>query len=331
MPTSPTFLTGATGFVGAAVARLLLSKGHTLRVLSRPNNDRRNLHGLDVEIVEGDLARPETYRESLKGCRNLFHVAADYRIWVPDAAAMNRVNVEGTRALMLAALEAGIERVVYTSSVATLGLHKDGSPAREDSPVSFDDMVGVYKQSKYLAEEEVRRLIEHHKLPAVIVNPSTPIGPRDIKPTPTGRIIVDAVKGRMPAYVDTGLNIAHVEDVAFGHWLAFERGKIGERYILGGDNLALSDILAIIADIVGRPAPKIKLPRAAIYPVAIGMEIAARLTGWEPMVTIDALRMAKKKMYFSTAKAERDLGYKSRPAREAIIDAIAWFRAEGYC
>ena len=284
-------------------------------------------HG-HVEIVEGDLARPETYRAALNGCHNLFHVAADYRIWVPDAAAMHRINVEGTRALMLAALDAGIERVVYTSSVATLGLHKDGTPAREDSPVSFQDMVGIYKQSKYLAEEEVSRLVTHHKLPAIIVNPSTPIGPRDIKPTPTGRIIVDAVKGRIPAYVDTGLNIAHVDDVAMGHWLAFEKGKIGERYILGGDNLALSDILGIIAEIVGRPAPTIKLPRAAIYPVAWGMEIAARLTGWEPLVTRDALRMSKKKMYFSTAKAERDLGYTSRPAREAINDAISWFKTE---
>jgi dihydroflavonol-4-reductase len=326
-----TFLTGATGFVGAAVARLLLAKGHNLRVLSRPNNDRRNLQGLDVEIVEGDLGNADTYRAALKGCANLFHVAADYRIWVPDAAAMNRINIDGTRALMLGALDAGVNRVVYTSSVATLGLHADGTPANENSPVSFTNMVGVYKQSKYLAEEEVRRLITHHQLPAVIVNPSTPIGPRDIKPTPTGRIIVDAVKGRMPAYVDTGLNIAHVDDVAMGHWLAFERGKVGERYILGGDNLALSDILALIAEIVGRPAPKIRLPRAAIYPIAVGMEIAARLTGWEPMVTIDALRMAKKKMYFSTAKAEQELGYKARPAHEAITDAIAWFRAEGYC
>jgi dihydroflavonol-4-reductase len=224
-----------------------------------------------------------------------------------------------------------VQRIVYTSSVATLGLHKDGTPAREDSPVTFADMVGTYKQSKFLAEQEVQRLIAHHQLPAVIVNPSTPIGPRDVKPTPTGRIIVDAAKGRMPAYVDTGLNIAHVDDVAMGHWLAFERGKIGERYILGGDNLALSDILAIIADIVGRRAPTIKLPRAALYPVAIGMEIAARLTGWEPMVTVDALRMSKKKMYFTAAKAERELGYKSRPARDALADAIAWFRAEGYC
>ena len=329
--TETTFLTGATGFVGSAVARLLLSKGHSLRVLSRPHNNRSNLQGLDVEVVEGDLTNPETYRDALKGCRNLFHVAADYRIWVPDAAEMNRVNIDGTRALMLASIDAGIERVVYTSSVATLGLHKDGTPAREDSPVSFSDMVGTYKQSKYLAEEEVLRLIAHHKLPAVIVNPSTPIGPRDIKPTPTGRIIVDAVKGRIPAYVDTGLNIAHVDDVANGHWLAFERGKIGERYILGGSNMALSEILALIAANVGRPAPKIKLPRAAIYPIAFSMEIAARLTGWDPIVTRDALRMSKKKMYFSSAKAEQALAYHSRPAPEAIADAIAWFKAEGYC
>lgn len=326
-----TFLTGATGFVGSSVARLLVKKGHRVRVLVRPNNDRRNLKGMDVDIVEGDLLKPETYRDALKECRNLFHVAADYRIWVPDAAAMNRINVDGTRALMLAALDAGIERVIYTSSVATLGLHKDSTPAHEDSPVTFDDMVGVYKQSKYLAEEEVSRLVAHHKLPAVIVNPSTPIGPRDIKPTPTGRIIVDAVRGKIPAYVDTGLNIAHVDDVAMGHWQAFERGKIGERYILGGDNLALSDILGMIAKIVGRPAPKIKLPRTALYPVALGMEAAARLTGWEPMVTRDALRMSKKKMYFTTNKAERDLAYAPRPAHDAIADAIAWFRAEGYC
>ena len=285
MPPS-TFLTGATGFVGAAVARLLLEKGHSLRVLSRPRNDRRNLKGLDVEIIEGDLGDSATYSAALKGCANLFHVAADYRIWVPDAAAMNRINIDGTRALMLAALDVGVERIVYTSSVATLGLHKDGTPASENSPVSFADMVGTYKQSKYLAEQEVHRLIATHKLPAVIVNPSTPIGPRDIKPTPTGRIIVDAAKGRMPAYVDTGLNIAHVDDVAMGHWLAFERGKIGERYLLGGDNLALSDILGIVAGMTGRSAPKIKLPRAAIYPIAFGMEIAARLTGWDPPVTI---------------------------------------------
>jgi len=329
MPT--TFLTGATGFVGAAVARLLLEKGHHLRVLSRPNNDRRNLQGLDVEIIEGDLGKPATYQTALKDCANLFHVAADYRIWVPDKAAMHRINVDGTRALMLAALDAGVERIIYTSSVATLGLYKDGTPAREDTPVSFENMVGTYKQSKYLAEEEVSRLIAKHNLPAIIVNPSTPIGPRDVKPTPTGRIIVDAAKGQIPAYVDTGLNIAHVDDVAMGHWLAFERGKIGERYILGGENLSLSDILGTIADIVGRAPPKIKLPRAALYPIAFGMEIAARLTGWDPILTIDALKMSKKKMYFTTAKAEREIGYKARPAKEAIADAITWFKENGYC
>lgn len=325
-----TFLTGSTGFIGAAVARLLISKGHRLRVLSRPNNDRRNLLGLDVEIIEGDLAQPETYRHALKDCRNLFHVAADYRIWVPDCNAMHRVNVAGTRSLMLAALDAGIERVVYTSSVATLGLNRQGLPSCEETPASLKQMVGVYKQSKFLAEEEVRQLIERHKLPAIIVNPSCPIGPRDIKPTPTGRIIVDAIKGRIPAYVDTGLNIVHVNDVAMGHWLAFERGKIGERYILGGENLALSEILGLIAEIGGHAAPKIKLPRLALYPLAFLMQSVAHVSGAEPMITLDALRMAKSKMYFSSAKAEQELGYQSRPAGEAINDAVAWFRGEGY-
>jgi dihydroflavonol-4-reductase len=329
MPTL-TFLTGSTGFIGSSVARLLISKGHQLRVLARPDNDRRNLEGLDVEIIEGDLASPETYIDALKGCHNLFHVAADYRIWVPDAEAMHRVNVVGTRALMLAALDAGIERVVYTSSVATMGLNKDGKPACESTPVSLTDMVGVYKQSKYLAEQEVQRLITERQLPAIIVNPSTPIGPRDIKPTPTGRIIVDAVKGRMPAYVDTGLNIVHVEDVAMGHWLAFERGQIGERYILGGDNFTLCEILGLIAKIDGHVATKIKLPCRAIYPLAICMQLAARLTGHEPRITVDALRMAKNKMFFTSLKAEQQLGYKAREAEEAVTDAIIWFREAGY-
>lgn len=332
MSSSPlTFITGATGFVGAAVARVLLDKGHQLRVLARPNNDRRNLQGLKVEIVEGDLADPASYRTALKDCRALFHVAADYRIWVPDPAAMHRINVDGTHALMHAALGAGIEKIVYTSSVAVLGLNAGGMPSDEATPVSFADMVGTYKKSKFLAEQEVQRLIRHHDLPAVIVNPSTPIGPRDIKPTPTGRIITEAVKGRMPAYVDTGLNIAHVEDVAMGHWLAFERGTIGERYILGGENLGLGEILAIVAKIVGRPTPKIKIPCEVLFPLAHAAEAVARLTGKEPFVTVDALRMAKKKMFYSSAKAERELGYKCRPARVAIADAIKWFKEKGYC
>lgn len=326
-----TFLTGATGFVGAAVLRVLIAKGHKVRVLTRPRNDRRNLKGLDVEICEGDLGDPESYRLSLKGCRNLFHVAADYRIWVPNPAEMNRVNVEGTHALMRAARKAGIERVVYTSSVATLGINPGGAPSDEATPVTYDDMVGVYKQSKFRGEEAVTQLVRDEGLPAVIVNPSTPIGPRDIKPTPTGRIIVDAVKGRIPAYVDTGLNIVHVDDVAMGHWLAFEKGKVGERYILGGENLGLGDILAIIANQVGQKPPTVKLPREALYPLAALSEIYARVTKKEPLVTIDALNMAKKKMFFSSAKAERELGYTARPATEAIAAAIAWFKENGYC
>jgi len=327
-----TFITGATGFVGAAVARLLLDKGHRLRVLSRPNNDRRNLEGLkDFEIVEGDLTKPETYREALKGCQALFHVAADYRIWVPDAAAMYRINIDGTQALMESALAASVERIVYTSSVATLACFTDGTASDENTPVILENMIGVYKRSKYLAEQTVQKLIKEHNLPCVIVNPSTPIGPRDIKPTPTGRIIIDAVKGRMPAYVDTGLNIVHVDDVAMGHWLAYERGTVSERYILGGTNLGLGEILGIVARNVGRSPPKIKIPRALLYPLAYAAETVARLAKIEPFVTVDALNMAKKKMFFSSAKAERALGYRPRPAEQAIHDAIAWFRANNYC
>jgi len=326
-----TFLTGATGFVGSAVARLLLREGHSIRALARKNGDRRNLEGLDLDIVEGDLGKPETYRAAMTGCEALFHVAADYRIWVPDAAAMHRVNVIGTNALMMAALDAGVGRIVYTSSVATLGSRTDGEPANEDTPSSFAQMVGTYKRSKYLAEQEVQRLVRHHDLPAVIVNPSTPIGPRDIKPTPTGRIIVDAVKGLMPAYIDTGLNVVHVEDVAQGHLLAYQRGKVGERYILGGENLGLGEILGIISGMAGRAGPKMKLPRLALFPLAWGCEAVARLTGGEPFVTSDALRMAKKRMFFDATKAERELGFKARPARTAIADAISWFRQKGYC
>ena len=327
-----TFITGATGFVGAAVARVLIQQGHHLRVLTRPNNDRRNLTGLEkIEIVEGDLGNPDSYRAALAGCQALFHVAADYRIWVPDAAAMNRINIDGTAALLTAAQDAGVNRMVYTSSVAVLGYHKDGTPADESTPVTLDDMIGVYKRSKYLAEDKVRDLIRSRNLPCIIVNPSTPIGPRDVKPTPTGRIITDAVKGRMPAYVDTGLNVVHVDDVAQGHWLAFQRGTVGERYILGGDNLGLGEILAIIAAHIGKPAPKIKLPRGPLYPLAFVAELVARLTGIEPFVTVDALNMAKKKMFFSSAKAQRELGYTPRPAKAAIVDAIEWFRREGYC
>ncbi|MDD3370231.1 MAG: NAD-dependent epimerase/dehydratase family protein [Alphaproteobacteria bacterium] len=325
------FLTGSTGFIGASIARRILDRGFNLRALVRPDSNRSNVEDLAIDLVEGNLTDPESYRHALKDCRYLIHTAADYRIWVPDPADMNRTNIEGTSALMQAALDANIERIVYTSSVATLGLRGDGSSSSEDTPVSYNDMVGVYKQSKFRAEEEVKRLIDHYGLPAVIVNPSTPIGPRDIKPTPTGQIIVNAMQGLMPAYVDTGLNVVHVDDVAEGHLLALERGKIGERYILGGDNMSLSEILTAIAEIGGHAPPKIKLPRTPLYPIAYAMEFIARLTGWKPLITVDALRMSEKKMWFSSAKAENDLGYVHRPAREALLEAIEWFQEQWYC
>lgn len=324
------FVTGATGFVGAAVARALESKGHRLRLLSRAGNDRHNLEGLSsYEIVEGDLARPESYAAGLEGCDYLFHVAADYRIWVPDEEAMNRVNVAGTESLMRAAQKAGIRKIVYTSSVATLGIPKDGSPGNEETPVSLGDMIGIYKRSKFLAEEVVKNLVREEVLPAVIVNPSTPIGPRDIKPTPTGRVILEAAAGRMPAYVDTGLNVVHVDDVAFGHILALEKGKVGHRYVLGGEDMDFLSMLKIVAEITGRPAPKIKIPRLPLFPLAYAAELVSRFTGKEPFLTVDGLKMSKKKMFFSSAKAKRELGYAPRPAREALASAIDWFQQNG--
>ncbi|MCB1747410.1 MAG: NAD-dependent epimerase/dehydratase family protein [Gammaproteobacteria bacterium] len=323
-------VTGATGFLGSAVARALVAAGEEVRVLTRAGTDPANIAGLDVEVCHGDLLDAASLARACAGCRALYHVAADYRLWVRDPAVLYRVNVDGTRALMEAALAAGIERIVYTSSVATLGLHADGRPADEDTPVTLAAMVGHYKRSKFLAERAVDELVSTRGLPAVIVNPSTPIGPRDIKPTPTGRIVRDAALGRIPAYVDTGLNVAHVDDVAAGHLLAFARGEVGRRYILGGDNLALKDILGVVAEWCGRPPPRIRLPRRAVYPVAWVAEAWARLTdGPEPQATVDGLRMAKKKMYFDCARARRELGYTSRPARAAIVDALAWFEARG--
>lgn len=330
MPSGPCLVTGATGFVGAAVARALLAEGHPVRVLARPNGNRRNLDGLAVEIAEGSLEDAASLAAAVAGCRYLFHVAADYRLWVRDPAAMFRANVEGTRALMLAALAAGIERIVYTSSVAVLGIVAGGS-ADEQTPSRGEDMIGPYKRSKFDAELAVRELIAHQGLPAVIVNPSTPIGPGDVKPTPTGRLILEAARGKMPGFVDTGLNVVHVDDVAAGHLAAVEFGAVGERYILGGENLSLSDILAIVAEAAGRRAPRLKVPYGVVLPVAVGAEIMARLTRREPFVTIDGARMSRKKMFFSSARAVRELGYTARPAREAIVDAVAWFRANGYC
>jgi dihydroflavonol-4-reductase len=327
-PTS--LVTGATGFVGSAVVRALLAAGHSVRVLARPGSDRRNLAGLNVRLAEGSLEDSASLQAAVADCRFLFHVAADYRLWVRDPAAMLHTNVDGTRSLMRAALAAGVSRIVYTSSVATLG-HRQEGPADETTPSGLEDMTGPYKRSKFLAEEEVQRMIREEGLPAVIVNPSTPIGPGDIKPTPTGRLIVEAASGKVPAYVDTGLNVVHVDDVAAGHLLALEKGKIGERYVLGGDNLLLAEILATIARTVGRRPPVVKLPRLPLYPLALAAEAWGRLSGVEPFLTLDGLKMAKWRMWFSSAKAERDLGYRHRPAEQAITDAIGWFRDNGYC
>jgi len=329
--TDPMILvTGATGFVGSAIVRRLLDNGETVRVLARPGSDRRNLDGLSVDVTDGDLLKPETLVDAVAGCDGLFHVAADYRLWTRDPQAMFRANVEGTRQILVAAGSVGVKRIVYTSSVATLGI-VPGGVADEDTPVTYEDMIGVYKQSKFRAEEAAKQVIAEMSLPAVIVNPSTPIGPRDIKPTPTGRMVVEAAAGRMPAYVDTGLNIVHVDDVADGHLLAYEKGRIGERYVLGGENLELGDILTRIAEICGRKPPGVRIPHDLIMPIAHVAELWTRLTGGsEPFVTVDGVRMAKKKMFFSSAKAENELGYAARPAGEALRDAVDWFRANGY-
>ncbi|HAZ60327.1 MAG TPA: NAD-dependent dehydratase [Gammaproteobacteria bacterium] len=325
-----TLVTGATGFVGAAVVRQLLAADRAVRVLARPDSDRRNLQGLPVTVVEGDLREPAGLGPALRGCQVLYHVAADYRLWTPDPATLYETNVRGTEHLLLAAAEAGVERIVYTSSVATLGTTADGSPANEDTPATIQQMVGHYKRSKYLAEEAVTRLIRERGLPVVIVNPSTPVGPGDIKPTPTGRLVRDAAAGRIPAFVDTGLNIVHVDDVATGHLLAETRGMLGRRYVLGGEDLSLREILAIIAGLTGRPAPRIELPRAPLYPLAWLTETFARLRGGpEPQLTLDGLRMSRKRMWFSSARAEQELGYRARPARAALADAVAWFQRQG--
>lgn len=319
-------VTGGTGFVGSAVVRRLLQAGHSVRALVRAGSDRRNLAELPITLVEGDLNDRASLERAVAGCDALFHVAADYRLWALEPQQIYRSNVDGTRNLMLAAGAAGLKRIVYTSSVATLGINADGTPANEDTPVTLADMIGDYKRSKFLAEQEVRQLAEHDGLPVVIVNPSTPVGPRDIKPTPTGRLIRDAALGHMPAYVDTGLNIVHVDDVAEGHWLAFERGATGERYVLGGQDMTLRQILETIADIVGRPPPRVRLPHALVLPIAYCSEAWARLTrGSEPRATVAGVRMARKLMFFSSDKARRQLGYEPRPAEAALRDAVEWF------
>ena len=331
MNMAKSLVTGANGFVGSAVARCLLNAGHEVRCLLRPGSDRRNLDKLPIEISEGDLRSASSLKRAVAGCDNLFHVAADYRLWVPNPKTMYDINVKGTESLILAAAEAGMERMIYTSSVATLGANHNGAPANENTPSDLGSMTGHYKRSKFMAEQVVQRITDKHKLHVVIVNPSTPIGPRDIKPTPTGRIVVDTLCGRMPAYVNTGLNVAHADDIAHGHLLAYTHGKPGERYILGGENMTLLQILQTIDGIRGKRTRRLNLPVRLVLPAAWLMEKMATITNVEPRVTVDGVRMAKKRMFYSSDKAVRELGYRYRPASEALEDATNWFQENGYC
>jgi dihydroflavonol-4-reductase len=326
-PLSAVLVTGASGFLGSAIAAALRSSGRHVRALVRPASPRTNLFPGD-SLCEGDLRDRASLADALKGVRFLFHAAADYRLWARNPEEILQNNVEGTRLVMEEALRAGVERIVYTSSVATLK-PVEGASATEEHRLAEEEAIGAYKRSKVAAERLVEAMIQQDGLPAVIVNPTTPIGPRDVRPTPTGRIIVEAASGHMPGFVDTGLNLAHVDDVAMGHIAAIERGRIGERYILGGENVFLADMLADIADLVGRRPPTLKIPRAAVYPVAYAAEMMARIRGVEPFVTLDGLRMARHYMFFDDAKARRELGYASRPYREGLSDAIAWFRSHG--
>jgi dihydroflavonol-4-reductase len=310
------------------VARALVKEGWQVRVLVRAGSDRTNLHNLPLDVVVGDLTVAESLAAALTGCEALFHVAADYRLGAPDPSQLYRTNVEGTRNLLAAAARAGVRKIVYTSSVATMGIPLGGSPGDETTPVSLAAMIGHYKRSKFLAERVVLDAASAGT-PAVIVNPSTPVGPGDVKPTPTGQLVLDAAAGRMPAYVDTGLNIVHVDDVAAGHLLAFHHGRIGERYILGGEDMTLRQILGCIAGIVGRNPPRIRLPYAAVLPMAYVAEVIAKLTGRSGRLTLEGVRMSRKHMFFASTKAAQELGYRWRPPAAAFEDAVAWFRERG--
>ncbi len=323
-------VTGATGFVGSAIVRALLAADYRVRALVRATSPRGNLAGLEVETAEGDICDAGAVAGAMAGVRYVVHAAADYRLWARDPDAIVRTNVEGTRTVMEGALAAGVERIVHTSSVATLAQRADGRPADETLPLSETAALGAYKRSKIAAERLVEGMITRAALPALIVHPSTPIGPRDSRPTPTGRVIVAAACGRMPGFVDTGLNLVHVADVADGHVAALVRGKIGEHYLLGGENVLLADLLRAIARSVGRQPPRWKLPRAPLYPLAAAAEMVAGITGREPLLTLDGLRMSKQRMFFSSAKAERELGFHARPWGEGLREAIDWFRGAGY-
>lgn len=322
-------VTGASGFVGSAVARAAVARGFDVRATVRSTSPRANVSDIGCEIVEADMRDRASMARAMLGAKYLFHVAADYRLWARDPNEIVRNNLEGTRATMQAALDAGIEKIVYTSSVATLK-PIEGASADETSRHDEHTVIGSYKLSKVVAERLVEKMIAEDGLPATIVSPSTPIGPRDIRPTPTGRIIVEAATGKMPAFVDTGLNLVHVDDVAEGHFLALEKGAIGERYILGGEDVTLQDMLGVIAELAHRRAPRVKLPRGPLYPLAYAAEAVARFTNKEPFITADALNMSKYRMFFSSQKAKEALGYDARPYREAIADAMTWFGQKGY-
>ena len=322
-------VTGGTGFVGANLVRELLADGYTVRVLARPGGDRRALAGCAVEIVEGDLLDPASLRRSVAGARHVYHAAADYRLWAPDLRVIYRANVDGTRHLLQAAADAGAERIVYTSTVGAVGIPKDGTPGDETTAVSLADMVGAYKASKFLAERVADEWAARGA-PVVIVNPSAPIGPWDVKPTPTGQMIVDFMNGKMIGSVDTGLNVVHVRDVARGHILAALKGRVGERYILGHRNLSLLDIFRILSTLTGVPAPRFRVPYAVAWMAAAAMEGVARLTRRPPAVALTAVRMARKRMYFSAEKAIRELGLPQTSAETALADAVAWFTEHGY-
>ncbi len=325
-----TLVTGGSGFIGAAVIRLLLSEGHAVRALVRRGSDLRNLDGLDVQLAEGDLLNRDSLPGALKGCRRLFHVAAHYALWAPDPSVSYQVNVDGTRNLLEAAMEAEVERVVYTSTVGALGYREDGGPADEKTPATLDQMIGHYKRSKFLAEEEARRAAVHG-LPVVIVNPSTPVGPRDIKPTPTGQIIVDFLNRRMPAYIDTGLNLIDVGDVAMGHLLAAERGQVGERYILGHRNLTLKQIFSTLAEIAKIQTPRVRLPYQLILQLAYANQwFSDLITKRPPRIPLEGVKMAKRPMFFDSSKAVRELGLPQSPIEHALDRAVHWFIDNGY-
>jgi dihydroflavonol-4-reductase len=323
-------VTGASGFVGSAVARCLVEAGFSVRTLVRSKSPRAHLAGLDLDFFEGDLRDRKSIERATAGMRYVFHVAADYRLWARNPSEIFAANVEGTRNVMEQAMHAGVERVVYTSSVATLGLRPDGTAADESVPLSEQQGIGAYKRSKIAAERLVEDMVAQRGLAAVIVNPSTPIGPRDVRPTPTGRIIVEAAKGRIPAFVDTGLNLVHVDDVASGHLAALRYGKIGERHILGGQNVLFSQMLADIAGLVGGRPAQVRIPWWTLIPVAFAAEAVANLTGREPFATLTGVYMAKHRMFFSSTKAEQVLAYRSRPYIQGIEDALRWFRDNGY-